>query len=388
MMVTMNMRIKKLIMAVICLAISMTVLAADNISIKDFRITRGEWKIVSVELNNEATYVAFQFDVYLPDGYIFGGCWPCIDRVPESTTSSFNQQDDGSYRVIAAAMEGQPIKGNSGEFMYIYITPKEDAGLGSKTGYLRNVKVSKADGTGFTVSEIPFTITLIDPSTVYIKNCTREYGDENPVFEYTVEGGELDGTPYMWCDAWAGSPVGEYTITGDPGTCTNFNMTFVGGTLTITKAPLTIKARDYTIKQGEPLPEFEVEYEGFKNGEYVYALNTLPTLSTTATSDSEPGKYQITVSGATAENYAISYVAGTLTIEGPDFIPGDANGDGKVNVTDIVEIVSYIMGKPSNRFVFTAADVTGDGDVNVTDIVSVVNIILSNPSREIDEISL
>lgn len=75
MMVTMNMRIKKLIMAVICLAISMTVLAADNISIKDFRITRGEWKIVSVELNNEATYVAFQFDVYLPDGYIFGGCW-------------------------------------------------------------------------------------------------------------------------------------------------------------------------------------------------------------------------------------------------------------------------------------------------------------------------
>lgn len=156
----------------------------------------------------------------------------------------------------------------------------------------------------------------------------------------------------------------------------------------ITKAPLTITAKDYIIKQGDELPTFEVTYEGFKNDESSAVLTIQPTIYTTATSASAPGEYEITVSGAEAENYDITHVAGKLTIEEPDFVPGDANGDGKVNVTDIVEIVSYIMGKPSNRFVFTAADVTGDGDVNVTDIVSVVNIIMSNPSREIDEISL
>ena len=58
-------------------------------------------------------------------------------------------------------------------------------------------------------------------------------------------------------------------------------------------------------------------------------------------------------------------------------ILGDANGDGEVNVADIVEIVNYILGKPSTKFVKAAADVSKDGDVNVTDIVMVVNIIMS-----------
>ncbi len=58
-------------------------------------------------------------------------------------------------------------------------------------------------------------------------------------------------------------------------------------------------------------------------------------------------------------------------------IMGDVNGDGEVNVSDIVEIVNYIMGKPSNVFVEAAADLNDDGEINVTDIVNVVSIIMS-----------
>lgn len=58
-------------------------------------------------------------------------------------------------------------------------------------------------------------------------------------------------------------------------------------------------------------------------------------------------------------------------------IPGDANGDGEVNVSDIVEIVNYIMGKPSSKFIFAAADFNNDSEVNVTDIVKVVSVIMS-----------
>ena len=60
-----------------------------------------------------------------------------------------------------------------------------------------------------------------------------------------------------------------------------------------------------------------------------------------------------------------------------NMIMGDANGDGEVNVSDIVEIVNYIMGKPSANFVLAAADLNGDGEINVTDIVKVVSIIMS-----------
>ena len=59
------------------------------------------------------------------------------------------------------------------------------------------------------------------------------------------------------------------------------------------------------------------------------------------------------------------------------YVLGDANGDGEINVSDIVEIVNCIMEKPSSRFVAAAADLNGDGEVNVTDIVQVVNIIMT-----------
>ena len=79
-------------------------------------------------------------------------------------------------------------------------------------------------------------------------------------------------------------------------------------------------------------------------------------------------------------------LASTKDHSGEQIIPGDANGDGAVNVTDIVEMVNYILGSPSDKFIFVAADVNGDGNVNVTDIVMVVNIILSSSSREINNI--
>lgn len=63
------------------------------------------------------------------------------------------------------------------------------------------------------------------------------------------------------------------------------------------------------------------------------------------------------------------------------YILGDANADGTVNVSDIVEMVNYIMNNASSRFVKVAADVNEDGDVNVTDIVAVVNIILNTTTN-------
>ena len=57
---------------------------------------------------------------------------------------------------------------------------------------------------------------------------------------------------------------------------------------------------------------------------------------------------------------------------------GDTNGDGIVNVTDIVEVVNCIMGRPSAIFIRAAADLNGDNIVNVTDIVMIVDIIMSD----------
>ena len=58
--------------------------------------------------------------------------------------------------------------------------------------------------------------------------------------------------------------------------------------------------------------------------------------------------------------------------------PGDANGDGAVNVLDVVAIISHIMGSNPEPFIFENADVNGDGIINVLDAVGTVNIILGD----------
>jgi len=56
--------------------------------------------------------------------------------------------------------------------------------------------------------------------------------------------------------------------------------------------------------------------------------------------------------------------------------PGDANGDGAVNVLDVVAIINHIMGFNPTPFIFENADVNGDGIINVLDAVETVNIVL------------
>ena len=58
---------------------------------------------------------------------------------------------------------------------------------------------------------------------------------------------------------------------------------------------------------------------------------------------------------------------------------GDANGDGSVDISDVVVIVNYILnsGSVSGKFVFENADVNNDGAVDISDVVGVVNMILN-----------
>ena len=57
---------------------------------------------------------------------------------------------------------------------------------------------------------------------------------------------------------------------------------------------------------------------------------------------------------------------------------GDVNGDGFVNVSDIVCVVNHILGKTNDIFSFDRADVNGDSEVNVTDIVCIINIVMES----------
>lgn len=60
---------------------------------------------------------------------------------------------------------------------------------------------------------------------------------------------------------------------------------------------------------------------------------------------------------------------------GPEYIRGDANGDGEVNMYDVIFIMNYILGTPAPTFDKEAADVNKDGKINISDIMFIVNFI-------------
>ena len=55
-------------------------------------------------------------------------------------------------------------------------------------------------------------------------------------------------------------------------------------------------------------------------------------------------------------------------------IPGDVNGDGSVNISDVTALVNIILGKGTDEN--GTADVNNDGSVNISDVTALVNIIL------------
>lgn len=155
---------------------------------------------------------------------------------------------------------------------------------------------------------------------VTAKSYSREYGEENPEFEFTTEGATLDGEPIIECEATAVSAVGTYDIIVKKGSVENYNDTYVKGTLTITKAPLTVKVEDVEREQGKENPQFVLTYTGWKNNETESVLTKKPMATTTATKDSPAGMYDIVVNGGEAQNYTLSYVSGKLTVTVPSGI--------------------------------------------------------------------
>ncbi|MBR1688415.1 MAG: C10 family peptidase [Prevotella sp.] len=151
-------------------------------------------------------------------------------------------------------------------------------------------------------------------TTVKARNANRYYGDPNPNFGYTLSGDYVTGVAELTCEADELSPVGTYDIIPSAGTITASGLTFVNGTLTVKKAPLTVSVVSVSREQWSENPEFELVFDGLKNGETEPEWISLPYISTAATAQSAVGQYAITISGGEARNYTLTLQPGILTI--------------------------------------------------------------------------
>ena len=166
-----------------------------------------------------------------------------------------------------------------------------------------------------TVSTAPLTVTANSDSKTYNG---LPYSGGNSVSYSAFVNGEtstvLGGTLSYGGNSQGAINSGNYTITPQGLTASNYSITFASGTLSVGQAALTITANNASKAYGAANPTLSASYSGWVNGDDTSSLTTAPTLSTTATTASPVGSYPITASGAINPNYAITYVPGTLSV--------------------------------------------------------------------------
>jgi hypothetical protein len=166
----------------------------------------------------------------------------------------------------------------------------------------------------------------------------------------------IAGTPDCTTTATPTSPPGTYPIDCTLGTLSATNYVFdltASATLTVTTAMLTVTTDPATKVYGAADPTFSATITGFQNGDTIADLGGSLSFATTAGPTTGVGTYAVTPSGLTSANYAINFVAGTLTI-------------GKATLTVTPQNAAVAPGDPipttwvTDFTGFVAGDDTGD----------------------------
>ena len=190
--------------------------------------------------------------------------------------------------------------------------------------YNINVSGAKANNYTFTYSSGELTIEPA-PLKASVKSTSREYGNPNPNFTLMYEGLKNGETAPAWTEspifnttASILSPIGEYLVTASANP-KNYILSHISdGILKVIPAKLRVVAQDKSRLYYEENPALTFYYNGFRNGETENIVSNTPSLSTTATLESNSGIYDINISNISsisAPNYDIEYKIGKLTIK-------------------------------------------------------------------------
>ncbi|WP_313643080.1 MBG domain-containing protein [Stenotrophomonas sp.] len=189
------------------------------------------------------------------------------------------------------------------------------------------ITASNADGTGLS----NYDITYVDGTlkigkaglTITANNGGKTYGQTGGLAGFSsnglVNGDTVSSVDLGSTGSAATANVGDYTITAgnaDGTGLSNYDITYVDGTLFIGKAGLTITATDTWKWIGQSLPLHGYTVNGLKNGD---TIDSVRLVSAGSDASARPGRYDIFASdavGARLGNYDIHYQGGQLEVAG------------------------------------------------------------------------
>jgi hypothetical protein len=246
--------------------------------------------------------------------------------------------------------------------------------------------------SGYTSSDYTIDFVASDlsvtPATLVVtpNPDSRAYGAANPTFTVGFAGfvngdtaSVISGSPVCTTTATPTSAPGTYPIDCTLGTLSATNYVFdltASGDLTVTTATLTVTTDPATKVYGAANPTFTASITGFQNGDTIADLGGSLGFATATGPTSSVGSYSVTPSGLTSANYAISFVAGTLTVtkatltvtpQNVAVIPGDPipttwvtdfagflNGDDTGDISGAASCsTDAVLGDPAGTYTIT-----------------------------------
>ncbi len=60
----------------------------------------------------------------------------------------------------------------------------------------------------------------------------------------------------------------------------------------------------------------------------------------------------------------------------PEFVLGDVNDDGFVNIADVTDLIDYLLNNDASLINMNAADISADGMINISDVTDLIDMLL------------
>ncbi|WP_241674444.1 beta strand repeat-containing protein, partial [Candidatus Methylobacter oryzae] len=179
-----------------------------------------------------------------------------------------------------------------------------------------NYAISFANGN-LAITPTTLTVTALDATKTYDGQAFR--GNNGVGYSGLVNGetaAVLGGALAYGGPSQGAVNAGNYAITPSGLTASNYAISFASGNLAINPATLTVTALNASkTYDGQAFRGGNgVGYSGFVNGETPAVLGGALTYGGSNQDAVNAGNYVLTPSGLTANNYAIAFVDGTLTI--------------------------------------------------------------------------
>ena len=257
---------------------------------------------------------------------------PSITKTYDGTTKAAVDGGDWVFAAVVGNADSGIVNGDSVTLTFSAAYDSKDVS-DNRTVTMSGLTINSANyvlsantcgiTTGCSITRAPLTITAADK--------TAAYGSAAPAFTANFNGfvgGEgasaLGGTLTFACGYDTGGAakrgVGSYTITPSGSISDNYDISFKSGTLTVSKAVITVTASPASLTYGveSSVPAYTSAYSGFQYTDNESVINGTLTTACSRTYSDMPGEYagEITpvITGLTADNYTFKAVAAKLTI--------------------------------------------------------------------------